>query len=112
MNTLNSIQKVNWQGASGRLYTYLVYSLPGGAPSSQPGNYIYTTIVQGKWVPLHIGQGHLHLETSITTHTLSSWLLDNGVSHVHAHINSVEQDRLSEEADLLAAFPGIGGSQL
>lgn len=107
MNSINSIQKVNWQGASGRLYTYLVYRLPAGLDSTQNGNFIFTTVVNGRWVPLHIGEGNLANETNLSRQTLSIWLIDMGATHVHAHINSDHDERIAEAQDLNEAFPEL-----
>ena len=84
---------MNWQGASGRLYTYLVYELPKGLDSTQNGNYIFTMVVNGRWVPLHIGEGNLSSETNLARQTLSGWLIDMGATHVHARFLGHAHDR-------------------
>lgn len=85
-----------WRGASCRTYTYWIYSLSAKLSSGQDGNYIYTKIVNQYWQPIYIGQGDLGDRTDVNTHHQSICLKSKGVTHVHAHVNSREADRLAE----------------
>jgi hypothetical protein len=96
---------VAWNGASGQQYTYWIYALPAGINTGQDGNYIYTKVVNNTWVPIYIGQGDLGDRTNIDQHHQSRCLRSQGATHVHAHKNARETDRIAEERDLLAGHP-------
>jgi hypothetical protein len=96
-------EKVEWAGASGKKYTYWVYALPANL-SSRDGNYIYPKIGNGLWQPIYIGEGDLGQRTDIDQHHQSYCLKRKGVTHVHAHKNEKEADRLAEEKDLLRNY--------
>lgn len=98
-------QKVSWTGASGKQYSYWVYELPASLNSGQDGNYIYTRIENNTWTPIYVGEGDLSERTNIDGHHQSQCLRNKGATHVHAHLNSSERDRLAEEDDLLANYP-------
>ncbi len=98
-------QQCAWTGASGRSYTYFVYSLPCSFNKNQPGNYIYCRInARGNWVPVYIGQGDLGDRIG-PNHHQAACIRSKGATHVHVHLNRREQDRRAEESDLLAAHP-------
>jgi hypothetical protein len=97
---------VTWKGASGKGYTYWIYQIPAGFNSGQDGNYIYAKVVNNTWVPLYIGQGDLGERTNIDNHHQSRCLKSKGATHVHAHKNVHETDRIAEEQDLLTGNPG------
>jgi hypothetical protein len=96
---------VTWQGASQKKYTYWVYSIPTSFEEGQVGNYIYAKVVSNVWVPIYIGQGDLRDRTDIDKHHQSLCLKKKSATHVHAHVNAKEADRLAEEEDLLAGYP-------
>jgi hypothetical protein len=98
-------ETVEWTGASGKKYTYWVYALPANINAGQDGNYIYTRVDNGRWQPIYIGQGDLGQRTDIDQHHQSTCLKRKGVTHVHAHNNGREADRLAEETDLLKNYP-------
>jgi len=96
---------VTWKGASGKVYTYWIYSIPASFNPRQNGNYIYTKVVNNMWIPLYIGQGDLSERSNIDNHHQSRCLKSKGATHVHAHLNDSEADRTAEEKDLLAGHP-------
>lgn len=85
------------------MYTYYVHDLPASFNPNQPGNYIYTKLVNGYWVPIYIGQGDLGVRVS-DSHHKAACIRSKGATHVHVHLNSSEQSRLAEERDLLGRF--------
>ncbi len=94
----------NWTGVSGKTYKYYVYQLPASFDPNQDGNYIYTKINNNnKWVPIYIGEGDLDVRVG-PNHHQASCINSKGATHVHVHLNSAKQDRLSEEQDLLANY--------
>ena len=98
-------QQSQWTGASGKKYTYYVYSLPANLNEGQDGNYIYTKIENNSWKPIYIGEGDLGVRTNVDNHHQAICLKNKGTTHVHAHKNAVERERLAEEQDLLANYP-------
>ena len=98
-------QQVQWAGASGTKYTYYVYALPSNLSEGQDGNYIYAKIENNSWKPIYVGEGDLGMRTKIDNHHQAACLKSKGATHVHAHKNGVEKDRLAEEQDLLANYP-------
>ena len=98
-------QQIQWTGASGENYAYYVYSLPANLNEGQDGNYIYTKIENNSWKPIYIGEGDLGVRTNADNHHQATCLKSKGVTHVHAHKNAVEKERLAEEQDLLANYP-------
>lgn len=96
-------QTCDWIGASGKKYTYYVHRLPMNFDPNQDGNYIFTKVVDNKWVSIYIGQGDLADRVSLNHHQ-ASCIQSKGATHVHAHLNSNKQSRLTEEDDLLANY--------
>lgn len=101
---MSELETVEWSGASRTKYKYWVYQLPANVKSGQDGNYIYTKIENNYWQPLYIGQGDLGERTNIEKHHQSTCLKRKGATHVHAHKNDIEGDRLTEEDDLLRNY--------
>ena len=94
----------NWRGRSGRVYQYVVHSLPVVLRAGQLGNYIYTAAqAHNRWVPIYIGQGDLGDRVS-ENHHRSMCIKLKGATHVHTHTNLLEEDRLVEERDLLGSY--------
>ena len=92
--------QANWQGASGRVYTYGVYPLNADW-DDVPGNYIFARWVGGRWVAIYIGQTS-SFKDRLPTHEVWPCARRNGVTHIHAHTESNVVVRLAEERDLLA----------
>jgi hypothetical protein len=93
----------DWAGASGKVYRYFVRELPVNFDKNQNGNYIYAKILDNKWRPIYIGQGDLG-ERIGPNHHQALCISSKGATHVHVHLNPNEQDRLSEENDLVGRY--------
>ena len=90
-----------WEGASGRLYKYFIHELPTSFSENQEGNYIFCKKdYLGIWVPVYIGQGDLSRRISENHHKIRC-IGERGATHVHVHLNEVEEIRVAEEKDLL-----------
>jgi len=96
-----------WTGASGSQYVYRIY--PIGTPMADlTGNYIYARLSHidkdgvSIWQPVYIGQGNLADRSDLSSHHKSYCIRNAGATHFHAHTNAMRQDRVAEEADLLA----------
>jgi hypothetical protein len=94
-----------WEGASGQQYTYQYDDLNSVSPPQKDGNYIFAYFDGDDWVPLYIGQGFLPDRLGPSHH---QWrcIISRGATHAHWHVNANKANRLDEEDDLLAAFPG------
>ena len=91
----------NWQGASGKIYRYYIYARHPSVTEGQVGNYIYAKRdSEGIWVPVYIGQGDLSIRAH-EDHQQIGCINSKGATHIHAHLNANEADRLAEEHDLL-----------
>lgn len=89
-----------WPGKSGKKYNYHVYPI-GTNFVAQPGNYIFAKKnAKGYWVPVYIGQTD-NLQRRLSNHNEAACVRRNGGTHVHAHLNVIERDRLAEEKDLI-----------
>ena len=100
----DQVQTCDWPGASGNSYKYFIYKRHPSVNAGQDGNYIYAKIVNNEWVPVYIGQGDLSVRCTPNHHQIDC-IDSKGATHVHMHRNGSEADRLTEEKDLLAAFP-------
>lgn len=96
-------QTCNWIGANGTSYKYHIHELPITFTKKQDGNYIYTKLVSGKWSPIYIGEGDLRDRVS-PNHHKAKCIKKKGATHVHAHLNTLEENRKAEESDLLANY--------
>lgn len=92
-----------WTGASGTKYRYWSKELPYSCKPDQDGNYIFTKIVNDKWIPIYIGQGDIN--DRVNDETYYNYSIGKGATHVHVHTNSTEADRLDKEQDLLEGHP-------
>ena len=93
-----------WQGASGKSYTYFVYPLDPSFNDGD-GNYIYTKKnTEGNWVPIYIGEGNLAERSQLSQHHQGACIRSKGATHFHCHLNADQQARLAEEDDLLKRF--------
>jgi hypothetical protein len=96
-----SQRTVNWNGLSGRSYTYQVYLL-GTKFNDVPGNYIFARWTGTGWRAIYIGQAK-SLSNRISGHEVWPCANQNGATHIHAHTNQAgETAREAEEADLIA----------
>jgi hypothetical protein len=93
-------KKVIWPGKSGIIYEYIVFPFP--FQTDVDGNYIFCKLQKDKWIPIYIGQGNLSERTSDPDHMKCA--KKKGATHIHAHNNPKESNRLKEEQDLLANY--------
>ncbi len=112
---MDKISKYNWEGYSGKIYTYFTYGLPVAFKLNQPGNYIFSRKnTQGNWLPIYIEQGDL--DNCADSHHQIECISQKGATHFHCHTNPTENDRLEEESDLLdnhsQAYQPIGCNEL
>ena len=92
-------ETITWQGASGTAYEYAIFELPISLDPCE-GNYIFCKQSGNTWYAIYIGEGELSERVS-DDHHKASCIEQKGATHVHAHENSNENSRTSEEADLL-----------
>ena len=94
----------NWAGKSGKVYQYEVYGLDTDW-NDVPGNYIFVKLNSAnRWAPLYIGETD-SFKTRLPNHEKWPCVRQHGVTHIHAHKNSAETARKSEETDLRNAWP-------
>ena len=91
---------IQWEGASGATYGYWVY--PIGTPlKAEGGNYIFAKETRpGSWAPAYVGQTS-NLAERFEDHHKKWCIKQHGATHIHAHLNAKERERLVEEADLI-----------
>jgi hypothetical protein len=96
----NTLNKCKWAGKSGKTYEYEIYPI-GTTFNQVPGNYIFCKLnAYGQWVPQYIGQSN-NLGQRLGDHEKETCAKRNGATHIHAHVNQIEDDRLREEKDLI-----------
>jgi hypothetical protein len=93
----------NWAGLSGKKYEYKIFGMDTNW-SDVAGNYIFAKAINpDTWEAIYIGQSE-SLRSRLPTHNELPCIKRNGVTHIHAHVNKAEQDRINEEADLCANY--------
>jgi hypothetical protein len=100
---MSEAPKINWQGKSGKNYVYWIYPI-GHRFGKADGNYIFAKVdSKNQWLPIYFGEGDLETRPTDQHH---QWDCVKGkeATHIHAHTNAKEQDRLDEENDLLANY--------
>lgn len=94
-------ETVFWEGASGKSYNYWIYSLNIEFPE-EPANYIFVKETSESYVPIRIGHtDNIKRRFASYEKEIVKCMKQHGITHVHAHVNSLEADRLQEEQDLL-----------
>lgn len=94
---------IEWEGASGKKYKYLIYPL-GTKFMPVGGNYIFAKeTTPHTWSPVYIGETG-DLSTRFDAHHKAACIAKNGATAIHVHRNDSHADRLAEEADLLAKW--------
>lgn len=88
-----------WLGGSGNHYRYTIYPINTKFDSNQNSNYIFCKLDNGEWKAVYIGQGDLKQRTE--SHIEHGCVLRKGATHIHAHLEQNESNRLREEEDLL-----------
>ena len=94
---------IRWQGASGNSYRYWIYPI-GHSLKTEGGNYIFARETEsGRYTPIYIGETG-DLSDRFDNHHKAECIGNEGATHIHARLNSKHQDRLDEEADLVAKW--------
>jgi hypothetical protein len=94
---------IEWPGESGTSYKYWIHPI-GTSFKESSGNYMFAKeVTLGRWAPVYIGQTD-DLSTRLSNHPKELCAKRNGATHVHAHLNGTEADRLVEEKDLIAKW--------
>jgi len=102
---------INWSGKSGTNYKYWIYEI-GNKFKEEAGNYIFAKETKpGYWKPVYIGQT-VNLDERLENHEKETCAKRNGATHIHAHLNSKKEDRLSEEKDLIQKWQPTCNEQL
>lgn len=93
---------IEWEGASGRVYQYWVYSIDDFSFKAEPGNYIFAKETKpDTYTPIYIGQT-ADLSERFDAHHEMSCVRLFGATHIHAHRSSgKEEARTAEESDLI-----------
>lgn len=106
----NTATKINWTGISGQNYEYEIYEI-GDSFKPEAGNYIFCKLnTAGNWEPQYIGQTN-DLNERLGNHDKEACAKLNGATHIHAHLNPVEANRLVEEKDLIENFKPVCNTQ-
>ncbi|MCX7049474.1 MAG: GIY-YIG nuclease family protein [Candidatus Sumerlaeota bacterium] len=99
-----------WQGESGKEYEYQIVPINDDLRDA-PGNYIFAMKKGGKWEPIYIGQTS-SLRDRLVNHEIEKSARDKGATHIHAHLSGGEEERRTEEADLIRKHKPPLNSQL
>jgi hypothetical protein len=91
--------KTVWTGSSGKHYTYEVHS-PLANWNSVGGNYIFASVIPGRWKAHHVGQTG-DFRSRFSSHEKWAEAVRAGATHILVHTNPSEAARLSEESDLI-----------
>lgn len=90
-----------WHGKSGKKYKYWVYQIDTTFNDKEGANYIFAKETPpGNYRPIYIGQTG-DLSERFDNHHKMPCIKTNKATHIHVHLNSNEQSRLTEENDLL-----------
>lgn len=93
----------SWPGKSGKTYKHNVYPI-GATFQEKGGNYVFCKLnAARKRVPQYIGQTE-NLNVRLGSHDKEACAKRNGATHIHAHLDAREADRLAEEMDLIHNF--------
>jgi hypothetical protein len=91
---------IDWEGKSGKKYRYWIYPI-GTTFKDEGGNYAFAKETKpGYWSPQYFGQTK-SLKDRLGDHEKEACAKRNGATHIHAHLNANEADRLAEERDLI-----------
>jgi hypothetical protein len=95
------VKTIEWDGHSGRNYKYWIFEIDYVFKPNQPGNYVFAKQTEAhKWRPIYIGQAS-DLGEGFDGHQKIQCIRDNGATHIHAHKNKKQENRLAEAVDLI-----------
>ena len=90
-----------WPGKSGKKYEYSMHAI-GTSFKAEGGNYIFAKALgDGKHRALYVGQTENLRGRLQPSHEKWPCAKQNGMTHIHAHLNASKAARLAEERDLL-----------
>lgn len=100
-----SQQQALWKGKSGNVYPYFIHTLPYSCQPGVDGNYIFARLdIETKaWYAVYIGEGELNSRVNDKEHYKCA--TSKGATHVFVHTNLRQEDRKTEESDLLDGNP-------
>lgn len=99
----NPVLTCVWCGESEAAYEYQVFSVES-VFRDIGGNYIFCERdALGEWDPVYIGQSE-NLYDGLGDRALRDWMIENGATHIHAHLNRVAKKRNSEMEDIVRRF--------
>ncbi|MBN2412968.1 GIY-YIG nuclease family protein [candidate division KSB1 bacterium] len=102
---------IEWPGVSGKKYKYWIYPIDTSL-KEEGGNYIFALESSpGHWSSVYIGQTN-NLNERLENHEKENCARSNGATHIHAHLNSLKQNRLNEELDLIKKWKPVCNEQL
>ena len=92
---------MEWLGKSGTKCQYWVYEI-GHSLKAEGGNYIFTKRdSNGVHTPIYVGQTG-DLSERFDSHHKADCIRREGATHICTHLTSSENDRVTEESDLIA----------
>lgn len=95
---------INLKGASGKFYEYTIYDASNTTWNDVSGNYVFAHKLQnGNWQLHYFGVAD-SFKNRFSSHERWSEAAKAGATHVMAHNNINEADRLAEEKDLISAY--------
>ena len=102
--------QVRWRGMSGQVYSYSVHPVDENWYDG-PGNYIFAKYIQGSgWIAIYIGETSSLKDrlSPFSGHEKADCAYRNGITHIHAHRSSDQQEvRRTEEADLIGYYKPV-----
>lgn len=106
---MSNLGTIDWPGQSGKKYKYWIYKV-GHPLKAEGGNYIFAKETSpNNFMPIYIGQTN-DLDIRFDNHHKKDCINRAGATHIHAHLNPKERDRLDEETDLVAQWePSCNG---
>ena len=97
------VEKVEWRGGSGKIYTYSLYDIDWNPKGGQDGNYIFAKQIDDVWLAVYVGEGDL--KDRKAAHIRDGCVNQKGATHYHCHLKAIATARSDEEADILTGNP-------
>ena len=92
-----------WFGKSEKPYEYQIFAM-NTVFRDIGGNFIFCDRdVLGEWNPLYIGSSD-NLFDLLCKEKLKRWIVQQGATHIHAHLRKDERQREVEKLDLVERF--------
>ena len=92
---------IYWEGQSGEKYKHWIYAMGMTFNDKKGANYVFAKeTTKGSFKPIYIGKTG-DLSERFDNHHKMPCIKKNGATHIHVHLNNSEQNRTTEENDLL-----------